>query len=308
MPELPPLSAVRVFESAARLENFSRAADELGMTQAAVSYQVRQLEDRVGQLLFVRERGRVRLSEAGRRLAPAISSALSDIAAAFADLSADDSSVLAISTIPSFGATWLSARIGRFQVAMPDLALRLATTGRLTDFARDGIDVAIRSGVGPWPGLTREFLMRYHVTPICSPGFVEEHDIRTPEDLLRVQRLAPEDPWWAGWFAAAGLAAPPEGPSGIALDSQVEEARLAGSGFGAALMTPLFWRDEIAAGQLVQPFPTLYLPGGSLWLLRPEGRSAVRKIERFREWLLAEVAAERARGTSPEEVWTPPPQ
>lgn len=276
------------------------------MTQAAVSYQVRQLEDRVGQLLFVRERGRVRLSEAGRRLAPAISTALADIAAAFADLSADDSGVLAISTIPSFGATWLSGRIGRFQVAMPDLALRLATTGRLTDFARDGIDVAIRSGVGPWPGLTREFLMRYHVTPICSPGFIEKHKIRVPEDLLRAQRLAPEDPWWADWFAAAGVGAPASGHSGIALDSQVEEARLAGSGFGAALMTPIFWRDEIASGQLVQPFPTLFLPPVSLWLIRPEGRGAVRKIERFREWLLAELAAERARGTAPPEVWAPP--
>jgi len=308
MPTLPPLSAVRVFESAARLENFSRAAEELGMTQAAVSYQVRQLEDRVGQLLFVRERGRVRLSEAGRRLAPAVSAALSDIAAAFADLRADDSDVLAISTIPSFGATWLSMRIGRFQVAMPDLALRLATTGRLTDFARDGIDVAIRSGMGPWPGITREFLMRYHVTPVCSPEFLEKHAIRAPEDLLRVQRLAPEDPWWAGWFAAAGVAAPPVGQSGIALDSQVEEARLAGAGFGAALMTPIFWRDEIAAGQLVQPFPELFLPPVSLWLIRPEGRSAVRKIERFREWLLTELAAERARGMAPPEVWIEPPQ
>ncbi len=306
MADLPPLSAVRVFESAARLENFSRAAEELGMTQAAVSYQVRQLEDRVGQLLFVRERGRVRLSEAGRRLAPAVSTALSDIAAAFADLRADDSGVLAISTIPSFGATWLSARIGRFQVAMPDLALRLATTGRLTDFARDGIDVAIRSGVGPWPGLAREFLMRYHVTPLCSPDFIAKHAIRAPADLLRAQRLAPEDPWWAGWFAAAGVGAPPAGQSGIALDSQVEEARLAGSGFGAALMTPIFWRDEIASGQLVQPFPTLYLTPVTLWFVRPEGRSAVRKIERFREWLVAEIAAERARGMAPPEVWTPP--
>lgn len=276
------------------------------MTQAAVSYQVRQLEDRVGRPLFLREKGRVRLSEAGRRLAPAVSAALSDIATAFANLSADDTGVLAISTIPSFGGTWLSARIGRFQVAMPDLALRLATTGRITDFERDGIDVAIRSGVGPWSGLTAEFLMRYHVSPICSPAFLEKHRIRAPEDLLRVERLAPDDPWWAGWFAAAGVAAPPVAArAGIALDSQMEEARLAGSGFGAALMTPIFWRDELAAGTLVQPFPQVFLPPVSLWLVRPEGRHGVRKIERFREWLLAEMAAERARGIAPAEVWTP---
>ena len=309
MPDLPPLSAVRVFEAAARLENFSRAAEELGMTQAAVSYQVRQLEDRVGRPLFLREKGRVRLSEAGRRLAPAVSAALADIAAAFAQLSADDSGVLAISTIPSFGGTWLSARIGRFQVAMPDLALRLATTGRLTDFTRDGIDLAIRSGVGPWPGLAAEFLMRYHVTPLCSPAFVEAHGIREPADLLRVQRLAPDDPWWAGWFALCGVSVPPAAPRpGIALDSQMEEARLAGSGFGAALMTPIFWRDEIAAGTLVQPFPHVDLAPVSLWLVRPESRHGVRKIKRFREWLLAEMAAERARGQAPSAVWTAPEQ
>ena len=308
MPELPPLSAVRVFEAAARLENFSRAAEELGMTQAAVSYQVRQLEDRVGRPLFLREKGRVRLSEAGRRLAPAVSSALADIAAAFANLRSDDSGVLAISTIPSFGGTWLSTRIGKFQIAVPDLALRLETTGRITDFAREQIDVTIRSGLGPWPGHTAEFLMRYHVTPICSPAFIEANAIRVPEDLLRVQRLAQDDPWWAGWFGAAGLELPPAPPAAsILFDSQLEEARMAAAGFGAALMTPIFWAEEIAAGRLVQPFPSLYYPPFSLWLVRPEGRTGVRKIERFREWLLAEMAAERARGMAPEDVWMPPP-
>ncbi|MBX9883643.1 MAG: LysR family transcriptional regulator [Novosphingobium sp.] len=308
MPDLPPLSAVRVFEAAARLENFSCAAEELGMTQAAVSYQVRQLEDRVGRPLFLREKGRVRLSDTGRRLAPTISAALGDIAQAFASLSADDSGVLAISTIPSFGGTWLSARIGRFQIAVPDLALRLETTGRITDFAREQIDVTIRSGLGPWPGHTAEFLMRYHVTPICSPAFVEANAIRTPEDLLRVPRLAQDDPWWAGWFHAAGLELPPAPPvASILFDSQLEEARMAGAGFGAALMTPVFWAEEIAAGRLVQPFPTVFYPPFSLWLVRPEGRQGVRKIERFREWLLAEMAAERARGIAPPEVWSPPP-
>ena len=307
MPELPPLSAVRVFEAAARLENFSRAAEELGMTQAVVSYQVRQLEDRVGRPLFLREKGRVRLSEAGRRLAPAVSSALADIAAAFANLRSDDSGVLAISTIPSFGGTWLSTRIGKFQIAVPDLALRLETTGRITDFTREQIDVTIRSGLGPWPGHTAEFLMRYHVTPICSPAFIEANAIRVPEDLLRVQRLAQDDPWWAGWFGAAGLELPPAPPAAsILFDSQLEEARMAAAGFGAALMTPIFWAEEIAAGRLVQPFPSLYYPPFSLWLVRPEGRHGVRKIERFREWLLAEMAAERARGMAPEAVWTPP--
>ena len=156
----------------------------------------------------------------------------------------------------------------------------------------DGIDVTIRSGLGPWPGHTAEFLMRYHVTPICSPDFLAANDINEPADLLRVQRLAQDDPWWAGWFAEAGIALPPAPPAAsILFDSQLEEARMAGAGFGAALMTPVFWAEEIATGRLVQPFPTLYFPPFSLWLVRPEGRTGVLIYVSFAE-RFAEVIAD----------------
>ena len=164
MPKLPPLAAVRTFEAAGRLQNFSRAAEELGMTQAAVSYQVRQLEDRLGRALFVREKGRVRLSETGQRLLPAISGAFAAMGDAFAALTSDEADVLTINAVTSFGGTWLSARIGSFQLLYPELAVRMSMSNQLIDFDASNVDVAIRIGKGPWPGLRSDFLMRRSAT------------------------------------------------------------------------------------------------------------------------------------------------
>jgi LysR family glycine cleavage system transcriptional activator len=303
MDRMPPLSAIRVFEAAGRLENFSRAAEELGMTQAAVSYQVRQLEDRVGRPLFVRDKGRVRLTDTGRRLLPAVSSAFAGIADAFSALRAEDEDVLTINTFATIGGTILSTRIGRFQLAYPDLAVRIAINDTAIDFGIGGTDVAIRGGHGNWPGLRADFLLRQHYTPICTPAFLERHAITRPEDLLGAQRLGPNDSMWAGWFAALGIETPAPRP-GIVMDSQLQEASAALSGFGIAMMTPLFWRSDLETGRLVQPFPQLLLHPSSLWLVHPETRVGVRKIERFREWLRAELAADR--DAAPPEVWERP--
>lgn len=305
MTRLPPLAAVRAFEAAARLQNFSRAADELGMTQAAVSYQVRQLEDRLGRALFVREKGRVRLSETGQRLFPAIRAAFATMGDAFAALGSDEADVLTISSATSFGGAWLAARIGRFQLDYPDLAVRMAMSNELVDFDASNVDVAIRMGKGTWPGLRSDFLLRQALTPLASPAFVAEHRILEPADLLRVQRLAPNDCWWTDWFAAAGVATPPA-PSrlGIELDSQLQEASAVQAGFGVAMMTPLFWQNELASGRMVQPFETLLVSDTALWLVHPESRVGVRKVERFREWLHAEL--KKDRHLLPEALWGPP--
>lgn len=306
MSRLPPLAAIRTFESAGRLQNFSRAAEELGLTQAAVSYQVRQLEDRLGRALFVREKGRVRLSETGQRLLPAISNAFATMGDAFAALGSDEADVLTISAMTTFGGTWLSARIGGFQLAYPDLAVRMLLNNELVDFNATNVDVAIRVGRGSWPGLRADFLYRSHITPICAPTFLEANRIERPEDLLHVDRLAPNDPWWAGWFAAAGVdTVPPPQRRGIELDSQLQEASAVQGGYGIALMTPLLWRAELDAGRLVRPFDALYQPGTAHYLVHRENRLGVRKIERFREWLAAEM--EKDRHLLPDELWTPLP-
>ena len=305
MPNLPPLAAIRAFEAAGRLENFSRAAEELGMTQAAVSYQIRQLEDRLGRALFVREKGRVRLSETGQRLLPAVRAAFASMGDAFAAIGDDEADILTISAAVTFGGTWLSARIGRFQLRYPDLAVRLSMSNDYVDFDASNVDVAIRIGPGGWPGLRADFLFRSHVTPICSPAFRDANRIAAPVDLLRVERLAPNDGWWAGRLAEAGVDVAPPPRRGVELDSQLQEASAVQGGYGVALMTPLLWRAELDSGRMVQPFDTLYQPGGANWLVYREGRSRVRKIERFREWLHEEM--EKDRPLLPEALWEPLP-
>ena len=305
MRRIPPLAAVRVFEAAARHENFTTAAAELGMTQAAVSYQIRLLEERLGVPLFLRSKRRVTLTDAGRKAAPVISGAFDTIADAFSGIVDDDEAVLTISTTQTFASNWMAPRLGAFQFERPELAVRLLTQNQIVDFARDEVDVAIRSGRGPWPGLRQDFLMRIHATPMCSPAFRDRHGIRQPEQLLDVPRLDPDMDWWKQWFAAAGVTkAPSQRRPGVKLDSQQMEGNAALAGHGAAMLTPLMWRPELEAGRLVQLFPSLHYEGTCYWLVYPEHKRNQPKIRAFREWMLRQFAAIRAAG--PEEAFTPP--
>jgi len=304
MSRLPPLTAVRAFEAAGRHENFSRAAEELGLTQAAISYQIRQLEDRVGKPLFVREKGRVRLTEAGQRLLPSITGGFAGIADAFEALREDDAEILSINAAMSVGGAWLSSRIGRFQLRHPDIAVRLSLSNELVDLTGGHIDIAIRSGAGQWEGLRSDFLFRQHFSPICTAEFIERNALAKPEDLLEANRLTPNDRIWNGWFASAGLGTPPPSRLGVVMDSQMQEASAILGGFGVAMLTPLYWRTDLQTGRLVQPFETLYVPPVAHYLVHPVGRIGVRKIERFREWLEEELAEER--NYSDPQIWERP--
>src|SRR6188508_2851517 len=153
MRRLPPLAAIRAFEAAARTENFTAAAAELGMTQAAVSYQVKSLEERLGAPLFVREKGRARLTPLGARLLPSLTSAFDTLEAAFASHRQEDESLLTVTTTHTFANTWLAWRLGAFQMEHPDLAVRMATSNDLIDVKAGDADIAIRAGPGNWPGL-----------------------------------------------------------------------------------------------------------------------------------------------------------
>lgn len=273
------------------------------MTQAAVSYQIRQLEDRIGRSLFVREKGKVRLSEAGRRLLPALSGAFSSMADAFAAIRSEDEDVLSINASVSIGGSWLSARIGRFQLRYPDLAVRISLDNEVVDLPSSNFDVAIRLGDGNWPGLRSEFLFRHHYAPICTPEFLRRNRIERPEDLLSVERFAPNERRWAGWFAAAGVGQPEPLRGGVVFDNQLQDANALRDGSAIAMMTPLFCRAELEAGHFVQPFETIYYTHRSQWLVHSETRTGVRKIERLREWLLEELEAEKR--FSPAQVWEP---
>lgn len=292
MRRIPPLAAVRVFEAAARHENFTTAADELGMTQAAVSYQIRALEERLGLPLFIREKRRVILTDVGRRALPQISSAFDTLAAVFAGIKAEDEGLLTISTTSTFANAWLAWRLGRFQMAHEDLAVRLTTSPDLVDFAADDVDVAIRLGKGDWSGLEQHFLFQIEYTPMCSPEFLAEHGGKIEVgDLLHMPLLTPDEPFWAHWLNEAGIdvSTVPK-RRGVRLDSQANEGHAAMAGQGVAMLTPLFWRNDIADGRLIQLFEQVTTHDYGYWLVYPEHRRRVPKVNRFRQWLLDEIA------------------
>ena len=293
MRRLPPLAAVRVFEAAARHGNFTAASVELGMTQAAVSYQVKVLEERLGVALFRRERRRAILTEPGRRVALRLSAAFDTIDAAFAELRQEDESVLTVSTSNTFANTWLAWRLGGFQMANAGMAVRLLTDEAMVDFAREDVDCAVRAGLGGWPGLSATPLLTVDFTPMASPAFVAAHAPIVPADLLHLPQISPHDPWWSYWLTEAGVDVPAGPPRpGVRLDSQAHEGNAAMAGQGVAMLTPFFWRNDMAEGRLVQLFDQRSTRGDGYWFVCPDHRCGVTKVRRFREWLVAAIARE----------------
>ncbi|WP_265519541.1 LysR substrate-binding domain-containing protein [Nitratireductor luteus] len=289
---LPPLTAVRVFEAAARHGNFTKAGEELGMTQAAVSYQIKVLEDRVGTPLFVRRPRQVTLTETGQRLAPAVSDAFERLAAAYADARGTMEGSLNISTAQTFAANWLVENLDKFQALYPALTVRMESSQRLAAFEAEDVDVAIRGGVGPWPGLSRHLLMMADFSPMLSPRLAESAGMPTsPEDLLRLTILDSGDDWWSIWFKAHGVAfdARKHEPS-AKLGAQSMVARAAIAGRGVAILTPALYRVELENRLLIQPFPRLCSDGSGYWLVYPEGRANAPKVKAFRDWILKAVA------------------
>lgn len=299
MRRLPPLAAIRAFEAAARHESFTAAAAELGLTQAAVSYQVKALEDRLGAPLFLRERGRARLSPLGSRLLPTLSQAFDSIEAAFATQRSEDESLLTVTTTYTFANTWLAWRLGAFQMAYPDLAVRLLTGNEVADLRSGDADVAVRAGRGDWPGLDVYKLFDSDFTPMASPECIAAEERKNgralePRDVSVANLINPGDEWWQQWFADNGVAAD-EGSMrrpGVRLDNQANEGHAAMAGQGFALLTPFLWQGDVRAGRLAEPFPDrLSTRGWAYWLVSPPERRMVPKVKRFREWLLAEMEA-----------------
>ena len=294
MRRLPPLAAVRAFEAAARRESFTAAAAELGLTQAAVSYQVKALEDRLGAPLFVRERGRARLTPLGARLLPSLSQAFDAIESAFASHRSEDEQLLTVTTTHTFANTWLAWRLGAFQMEHPDLAVRLATDNAVVDLRSGEADVAIRAGPGGWEGMEKHKLMGVEFTPMASPSCLAEADRKLGRpiergDLPKLSLISAQDRWWAHWFAEWGVGSEePSARGGIRLDNQANEGHAAMGGQGFALLTPFLWAGDIAQGRLVMPFADCVSSRGwSYWLVYPAERRMVPKVKRFREWLLA---------------------
>lgn len=290
MRRLPPLAAVRAFEAAARHRSFTLAAAELGMTQAAISYQIKLIEEHLGASLFQRVGRGVTLTPAGQRAAPQVSRAFDQIDAAFAEIRGESEGLLTVSTTNTFANTWLAWRLGAFQMRHPELAVRLLTSDALVDFAADDVDVAIRAGRGGWDGLVALRLLDIDFTPMCSPEFLARHGGSiAPTEIPRLSLISPHDPWWPFWLNQMGI----EMPAGIErrglrLDSQSHEGAAAMAGQGIAMLTPFFWRQDIADGRLVRLSDHTATRGYAYWLVYPERRRSVLKIRRFRDWLAGE--------------------
>ncbi|RUX22318.1 LysR family transcriptional regulator [Mesorhizobium sp. M2A.F.Ca.ET.042.01.1.1] len=289
---LPPLQAIRVFEAVARHLSFTKAAQELGMTQAAASYQIKLLEERIGAPLFLRRPKQIELTGPGQRLAPAVSEAFSILGQAYAAARGGADGLLCVTTVLTFASNWLAQHLGSFQIAHPALAVRLDTSSRLTDFAREDVDLAIRSGGGKWPGLEAHKLLDADFTPMLSPKLAATiGGVKEPADLLRLPILDPGDVWWSQWFEAAGvtghdLAKRP----GSSMGAQAYEANAAIAGHGVAILTRALFKNELADGRLIQPFDLVGDDGHAYWLVYPTARRNVPKIRAFRDWILAEIA------------------
>lgn len=289
---LPPLAALRVFEAVARQMSFTHAADELGMTQAGVSYQIRILEERLGGSLFLRRPRGIELTELGRRLAEPTTEAFDLLRDTYAEPEGA-SAGFTITTFQTFAALWLSERLGRFQTTHPELEVRLDVSDTLADFAREDFDVAIRHGAGKWPGVISVHLFDVEFTPLISGSLATRHNLREPADLLQLPLLDSEDQNWINWMQVAGLRCP-KVPHNLRLrlGAQLHEARSAMAGHGVALLTPRFFKAELASGLLVQPFPILARSGLAYWLAYPQARRNRPAIRKFRAFLLDEIAAE----------------
>ena len=290
-----PLNALRVFESAARQMSFTKAGEELGLTQTAVSYQIKLLEDTIGEQLFLRRPRQVSLTEAGARLAPRMAEAFGIMGDALASLSNAAEGTLIVHSTATFASQWLARHLGAFQLENPGIAVRLETSQEMIDFSRTQADVAIRSGKREWPGLHLNYLMRNHFTPMLSPDLAATiGGVKTPADILKLRIIDPGDPWWPCWFAAAGI--PDVDLTGRPVSrygAQAFEASAAIAGQGVAMLQPEFYTDDIALGRLIQPFDILGNDGSDYWLAYPEARRNSKKIRAFRDFLLKTMPASR---------------
>ena len=280
---LPPLNALKAFEAAARSESFTRAAEELCVTQGAVSHQVKALEATLGIKLFFRERQRLVMTEAGREYLAVVRDALDRIAVGTERLvQRQTSGVLTVSTSPDFAAKWLVHRLGRFAEAHPDIDLRVSATMHHVDFAREDVDLAVRHGDGNWAGLDVVRLCSEQLFPVCSPKLVSGRNrITKASDLLKFPLLRLDD-WktWSRWFEAAGVTDPvAQGPV-LNRASMLIDAAVDGQGVALARTALAAW--DLINGRLVRPIDVSLRMSNTYWIVCPKATSALPKITTFR--------------------------
>ncbi len=307
MKSLPPLNALKVFESAARHLSFTKAAEELHVTPGAVSQQIKSLEDFIGGRLFRRTKRALLLTDAAQASLPILREAFDKLEEASRILTArGDSKRLTISVAPSLAAKWLVPRLDRFHERLPEIEVWISADMEVVDFAVDDIDLAIRYGGGKYPGLEAELLMEESILPVCSPRLLQgPHPIRTPQDLVHHPLLHDGSPDqddlastnWAMWLKAAGVA-DIDGKRGAKFNqsSLVIEAAVAGK--GVALAKQAIALADLEAGRLVAPFDLTTPSNFSYYLVHPASKSRNAAVKAFKQWLHEEAKAAGANAAT----------
>lgn len=295
---LPPLTALRAFEAAARLSSFTKAARELHVTPAAVSHQIRGLEKYLGVTLFRRTTRRLVLTEQGQRAAEHFREGFDRLARGVELLRAEDGGgSLTVSVTTAFATRWLVPRLGRFMRRCPDIDLRLRAGAQPVDFDHDDVDVAVRIGRGGFAGALALPLFGESVAPLASPSFIRQHGIRRPADLARVPLLHDDSmrrvgrpPGWAEWFRAANVRGV-DAERGLHFDDGHLVLQAAAAGRGVALGRLTYALDDLEERRLKMPFEPVLEMELRYYLLLPETRATEPAIAAFRTWLEQEAAA-----------------
>jgi LysR family glycine cleavage system transcriptional activator len=295
------LNALRAFEAAARHSSFATAAEELTVTPPAISQHIRALEDYLGVPLFVRSKAGVALTPKARDAYPDIRDGLERLSSGLARLRGSGlDRVVTMTVPPSFAAKWLLSRVERFRALHPDLTVRLDTTDRLADFATDGVDIGVRYGFGSYPGLTSEKLLDEDLYPVCSPKLLPARRKLALAGLARMTLIHdttigfdPDFPNWSTWFRAHGMANV-DRSRGLQVNSSLMAIQAAVDGQGVALGRSVIVAPDLRAGRLVRPFRDSAETGCAYYVVYQKNARGSAKVMAVRDWLFAEVAAEKA--------------
>lgn len=288
---LPPLSWLSAFEAVARLGSVTRAAEELDLTQGAVSRQIAKLEARLGQPLFIRERQRLTLTPAGATYARDLRGALATIAGATLSLASNPrGGLLNLAILPAFGTYWLAPRLPRFMAANPGVTVALATRTHPFDFAVEEFHAAIHFGRRDWPGAGVLKLMEEDNVALAAPALLNGRCIETPADVATLPRLQVESRKgaWRRWFTAHGL--DPDDRVTAQFDQFATMIEAARQGLGAALVPRFLVEAELAAGTLRALPQSVDGRFGAYYLVWPEAGADYPPLVALRDWLAAEVA------------------
>ena len=292
---LPPLNALRAFEATARHLSFSKAAEELHVTPAALSHQIRGLEDLLGLKLFVRRPRSIELTEAARLIQPGIRTGFESLRVAIDQLDQGRRDrVLVVSSTPGLTAKWLVPRLYRFLAKHPDIDTRISASVGYANFATDGVDIGIRLSSGVHPDLYVEKLSDEWLLPLCSPRLLEaDPPLRSPSDLPRFNLIQIDlpgvVPTWSDWMRLAGI----EGIDtrrGLRLNVADHALDAASEGAGVVLGYKVVASHDLGLGRLVAPFgPEIPVPGRSYFFVCPKGEEKRPAIKAFRDWVFTEI-------------------